>query len=454
MALTNHETQQNSENTACKNPVLSYSGKGKVMDIRLHAPGLVCCAGNDRDSLNAAVNNGDSRGILPVIVPSPQGEDRPFLAGRIQNLPPLSPRFSDLPADSRLLRIISVSLEQIRSDVEAAISAYGADRVGICAGSCDNGSEFSLPAHRAFFSGGTFPSNYNIRFQSASFIAEFIAEYFGIRGPCLTVATACASGAGAIIKGAQFIKSGICDAVIAGGADLVSDTVLLGFSALEAVSDEICNPFSINRKGITLGEGAAFFVLTGEDEDASGRSTGNGQGNANAEINLQDNTAINLLGWGESADAHHMTAPRPDGSGAAAAMRQALTHAGIDCGKVDYINLHGTATPLNDSMEALALQNVFGGKIPPVSSTKPVTGHTLGAAGSLELAICWIKLSESEVSGVQLPVHNWDNQQDPEIPALPFCEKGTRASLNICMSNSFAFGGCNTSLIIGRRDND
>jgi 3-oxoacyl-[acyl-carrier-protein] synthase-1 len=208
----------------------------------------------------------------------------------------------------------------------------------------------------------------------------------------------------------------------------VSETVMLGFAALEAVSDEISNPFSKNRKGINLGEGAAFYVMQNDTR-------------------TNNTPDVELLGWGESADAYHMTAPRPDGSGAEAAMREALNMAGIAPGDVDYINLHGTGTPLNDIMEALAIQAVFADNAPLLSSTKPVTGHTLGAAGALELALCRMALTKGG-----LPVHCWDGRRDEEIPCLNFVAPNTNAKPKICMSNSFAFGGCNTSLIIGGKD--
>jgi 3-oxoacyl-[acyl-carrier-protein] synthase-1 len=389
----------------------------------LSAPGLVCCAGKNREDFFAHAFNGDQSGIKPLVTPGGKN----FLAGMVdeKNLP------SESLASDRLFRMTISALEQIRPEVEKAIAAYGPERVGVCAGSCDNGSQRSLPAHASYLSGNGFPAEYTLKDQSASLIAEFIAAFFGIKGPCLTIATACASSAGAIVKGAQFIESGLVDAVISGGADLASETVLLGFAALEAVSDQICNPFSKNRKGITLGEGAAFFVLQKKEPQQTQPDT---------------SADIELLGWGESADAHHMTAPRPDGNGARAAMEEALRMARISPGDVDYINLHGTGTLLNDSMEALAIQAVFADKAPPISSTKPITGHTLGAAGALELALCRMALTEGA-----FPAHCWDGQLDEEIPRFNFVAPKTSAKPNICMSNSFAFGGCNTSLIIGRR---
>jgi len=336
---------------------------------------------------------------------------------------------------TRIIRIIDAALEQIRPDTEKAIAKYGADKIGVCLGSCDNGSEGSLLAHQAFLSQGAFPQDYSLRFQSASFPAEFAAKKFGICGPVFTIATACASGASAIIRGAELIRAGVCGAVIAGGADIVSPTVFAGFHALEAISDSITNPFSKNRKGLNLGEGAAFFLL-----DSS----------ADAAASAGENSAVELLGTGESADANHMTAPGTDGAGPAKAMRAALADADLKAEQIGYINLHGTGTELNDKTEALAMKAVFE-NIPPVSSTKPITGHTLGAAGALEAAVCWMALTEKR----GLPVHCWDGVKDEEISG---CEHGVFVSKennqktpSICMSNSFAFGGCNVSLILGRR---
>jgi 3-oxoacyl-[acyl-carrier-protein] synthase-1 len=328
---------------------------------------------------------------------------------------------------TRIFRIIDAALEQIRPDIEKAIAKYGAEKIGVFFGSCDNGSEGSLLAHQALLANGAFPEDYNLNFQSASFPAEFIARKFGVSGPVFTCATACASGASAIIRGAEFIRSGLCSAVIAGGADIVSDTVFAGFHSLEAVSDSLTNPFSKNRKGINLGEGAAFFLL-----------------------DLEQNSAVEFLGAGESADASHMTAPGVDGAGPAKAMKAALTSAGLTPEQIGYINLHGTGTALNDKAEALAMKAVFD-KMPPISSTKPITGHTLGAAGALEAAICWMALTEKR----GLPVHCWDGVIDEEI--LGFESHVSPAKVtdqnapSICMSNSFAFGGCNVSLILGER---
>jgi 3-oxoacyl-[acyl-carrier-protein] synthase-1 len=353
-----------------------------------------------------------------------------------------------------ILALCSAALEQLRPAVKEALTRWGPDRVAVCAGSCDNGTEYSLPAHRRFFTAGAFPSGYDLACQGAAGPAEYAARFFGITGPVLALAAACASSAAAIIRAAELIRAGICDAAVVGGADIVSDTVLLGFTALEAISDEPCNPFSKNRNGINLGEGASFFVLSREKLWPPG---------------------IILAGYGESADAYHMTSPHPEGTGAVKAMEAALEAAfenpegktrscspdRIPAGtaEIAYVNLHGTGTFLNDQTEALAMQTVFGGRQPPASSTKPVTGHTLGAAGALELALCWKVLEAAGLSRGALPVHCWDGVRDEALPELrlvppPGENAGLEAAEKIryCMSNSFAFGGANISLILGREN--
>jgi len=384
--------------------------------IYLSAPGLVCCAGQNRDELYKACLTGDQSGITMRQFP----DGSKFPTGQI---------LREMPAvhKTKIIRIIDAALEQIRSDIETAVSKYGTEKIGVCLGSCDNGSENLNSALCEFLANGEFPAGYNLSLQRASSPAEYIAAKFGITGPVMTVSTACASGASAIIKGAELIKEGVCDAVIAGGADIVFETVLFGFHSLEALSNELTNPFSKNRKGINLGEGAAFFLLDSQ---------------YSAQYSAQ-NFGIELLGYGESADAFHMTAPGENGDGPAKAMTEALAKANIKPEMIGYVNLHGTGTPLNDKAEALSMKTVFGGNIPPANSTKPITGHTLGAAGALETAICWMAINEKN----GLPLHCWDGEKDEELAFHP--ENSNYKPPSICMTNSFAFGGCNVSLILG-----
>ena len=323
----------------------------------------------------------------------------------------------------------------LEAQINLAKQKYSADRIGVCVGSCDNGTELSLKGHRAYFSEGKFPEDYSLEIQGADYVSTFISEKYGLTGPTLTFSTACSSSAGAIIKAAELIKAGICDAVIAGGIDIASNTVLMGFDSLEAVSSEVTNPFSANRHGITLGEAAAFFVVTADKLD-------------------EDSLSVELLGYGESADAYHMTSPDPSGVGAACAMQQALSRAELKPTDVDYVNLHGTGTKFNDSMEAKAVDSVFGNYKVPVSTTKPMTGHTLGAAGALEAAICYCTILKNDCANeIKLPIQVWDGVQDAELPVLNIVGKDNKwentGKVKICMSNSFAFGGANSCLIIG-----
>lgn len=396
--------------------------------IFVSSPAVACAAGCSADELWNSVASGNQSGIKKVRTIS--GEE--FFAARIDSsrLHKSSARF-----DMRILQIEELALNQLAEKIEKAKSRYGASRIAVCAGSCDNGTELSIAAHRSYFSQGKFPSDYELEMQGADFPADFVSQKFGLNGISAAFSTACSSSAGALIKAAQILKCGAADAVVAGGADIASDTVLLGFHSLEAVSPQITNPFSKNRCGITLGEAASFFILTREPLD-------------------EDEPPVELLGYGESADAHHMTHPDPEGKGAELAIRNALKHASVSPEQISYINLHGTGTRLNDSMESIAVSKVFGEQTVPVSSTKPVTGHTLGAAGALGAAVCWTAISKNR--GKQrcvLPVHVWDGAEDESLPRLNFISRTSDISdeIKICMSNSFAFGGANASIILGIR---
>lgn len=398
------------------------------MPLYLSEPGLICAAGDSVDSLWKSVTTGDQNGIKQVTACS----GKKFFAARINDnlLPSSSARY-----DMRIMRIEEQALIRMEKSITAAKEKYGAERIAVCVGSCDNGTEFSVAGHRRYFTENTFPSDYSLEIQSADYVATFISEKYGLKGTSLAFSTACSSSAGSIIKAAELIRSGIADAVVAGGVDIASDTVLLGFDSLEAVSSEITNPFSRNRHGITLGEGAAFFVLSKDKLD-------------------ELHPAVKLLGYGESADAYHMTSPNPNGEGAERAMRAALKNAELEPKDIDYVNMHGTGTKFNDSMEAKAVASVFSLLNVPVSTTKPLTGHTLGAAGALEAAICYTAIiKNSEAGRKQLPLQVWDGEQDNEMPVLNIVDSRSAEKFNgnvrICMSNSFAFGGSNASLIIG-----
>ena len=394
-------------------------------------PGIACAAGNSAAAFWRTLTTGSQDGLVKVKTHS----GREFFAAKI---PDGTLKKTGARHDMRVIQIEELALSQIAPLVEAAKQKYGAARVAVCVGCCDNGSEFSVAGHREYFEKGAFPKNYTLEIQSADYPATYAKERFGLAGPAYVFATACSSSGSAIIKAAQLIRAGIVDAALCGGVDVASDTVLLGFDSLEAVSEQKTNPFSAARSGITLGEGAAFFLMTKDK-------------------GLANNCPVALLGWGESADANHMTAPLADGSGALAAIKEALADAGLDASKIDYVNLHGTGTKLNDSMEAKAVSEAFEKVLAalPCSSTKPMTGHTLGASSAVELAACWLSIVNNDGAAageIKLPLHVYDGQRDPALARLNFIQKDTKInkSTTVCMSNSFGFGGCNVSLIIGK----
>ncbi|MCL2283735.1 MAG: beta-ketoacyl-ACP synthase [Fibromonadales bacterium] len=322
--------------------------------------------------------------------------------------------------------ISSLALEPVAPAIEEAISKFGKTRVAVLCGTCYKGSNVAVNALRVYRETGKFPHDCTLETLQTDYPAQFIAKKFGLEGMVLSHSTACASSISAIISARKLLEAGLCDAAIVGGTDVISDSIMLGFTALEAVSPGICNPFSANRSGIKLGEGAAFFLITNEDEFSS---------------------EYKITGLGESADAVHMTAPSESGEGAKIAMTLALADAGLKPEDIDYLNLHGTGTMLNDAMESKAVSSIFSEAL-PVSSTKPLTGHTLGAAGAVELAFCCLALSQRNTEKF-LPPHLWDGVFDPSLPRLNFVLKGGKCSkLKRCMSNSFAFGGYNACVIV------
>lgn len=397
------------------------------MNVYLSSPAVFCCCAESAGGLWNSVISGNRSGIKKVTALN----GKEFYAARIDDSllkEPASARY-----DMRIIRIEEKCVKQISDLIEKARKQFGSDRIGVCVGSCDNGTEFSVAGHREYFKNGKFSSEYALEMQGADYVATYISEAYGLTGPSLAFSTACSSSAGALIKATELVRAGVCDAVVAGGVDIASDTTLIGFDALEAVSSEMTNPFSKNRHGITLGDAAAFFVVSRED--------------------FSENK-ISILGYGETADAYHMTSPDPTGDGAAKAMNQALNSAGLNLEQIDYVNLHGTGTKFNDLMEGRAMETVFGDYKVPCSTTKSMTGHTLGAAGALEASVCYeaILNGRSSDGGKAYPLHVWDGQQDPEIPLLNLTDKNFKPKgtpVRICMTNSFAFGGSNVSLIIG-----
>jgi 3-oxoacyl-[acyl-carrier-protein] synthase-1 len=315
------------------------------------------------------------------------------------------------------------ALEQIHDTLADVTAAVGSDRVAVVMGSSTSGVNDAEIAIRHQVETGSLAPSFHYEQLEFGGAARFVAELLGLSGPAYTLSTACSSGARALASARSLLSLGLADAVIAGATDTLCGLTTNGFSALQVVSDEITNPCSRNRKGLTLGEGSALFVVTRE---AGG---------------------IQLRGAGESSEAHHMSAPDPDGAGAEAAMRAALRDADLTPDAIAYLNLHGTGTVLNDAMECSAIARTFPKPL-PCSSTKSLVGHTLGAAGALEAGFCWLMLNAREGDEITLIPHVYDGDFDPALPAIPLATKGMRVPAGPLMSNSFGFGGNNCSLIL------
>lgn len=342
--------------------------------------------------------------------------------GPLAEIPAALSRF-----DSRNNRLMHTALVQIAEAIERAADRYGRDRIAVVLGTSTSGIAEGETALRAYRDSGVWPNRFDYRQQEAGSLAEFAARAFGLTGPAYTVATACSSSSKVFASARRLIRMGIADAAIVGGADSLCQMTLNGFASLEALSKGHCNPFSRHRDGINIGEGASAFLLESEGGP------------------------VCLLGVGETSDAHHATAPHPDGIGARMAMEKALAEAALTPADVVYVNLHGTATPLNDAMESKAMAAVFGGAT-LCSSTKAMTGHMLGATGGCEAGFLWLTLNPETNPQDRLPPHLWDGAADPDLPALNLAAPGagfSRGSRTAMLSNTFGFGGSNTALILG-----
>ncbi|MEI6987602.1 MAG: beta-ketoacyl-[acyl-carrier-protein] synthase family protein, partial [Rhodospirillaceae bacterium] len=319
--------------------------------------------------------------------------------GRVTGkLPEIPPELSDI--DCRNNRLMLTALNEISSDIAAVVDRYGRDRVAVVLGTSTAGIAEGEAAWAAFVRDGVWPPGYRYSRQETGNLADFAARVLGLTGPAYTVATACSSSGKAFASARRLIMSGLCDAAVVGGADSLCRLTLNGFHSLEAISSRPCNPFSANRDGINIGEGAAAFLL------------------------VRDVSPVMLLGIGECSGAHHVSAPDPSGHGAEYAMRLALNDGGLTACDIGYVNLHGTATALNDAMESKAMAAVFPPGT-PCSSTKAMTGHLLGAAGACEAAFLWLTLHPAFNEAGLLPPHLWDGVADPALPSLALVAPGT-----------------------------
>jgi len=338
-----------------------------------------------------------------------------------------------MPADMadyncRNNRLARLGLEQdgFNDAVNHTVEKYGRERIGVFIGTSTSGIlETELSFRNRDPVTGALPADFIYsKSQNTYSVADFTRQYFKLAGPAVAVSSACSSSAKVFSVARRMIEAGLIDAAVVGGVDTLCLTTLYGFNSLGLLSTQACRPYDSARDGISIGEAAAFALLERPD--------------ANTQAD-----AVLLLGIGESSDAYHMSSPHPEGLGARLAMQQALESAGLSPADIDYINLHGTATPSNDAAEAKAVTAVFGDATPPCSSSKGATGHTLGAAGAVEAVICALALQHAFIPG------GLNTTQVDPLLKLNYQFKNSNQVLTRVMSNSFGFGGTNCSLIFG-----
>ncbi|MGD0961754.1 MAG: beta-ketoacyl-[acyl-carrier-protein] synthase family protein [Methylomonas sp.] len=392
------------------------------MTLYLNDLGILCALGSGKQAVRSGLLSGDRKGLSQTDEFSP---GRQLWLGRVNSA------LADIPAELRVYacrnnQLLLTALRQIQATVEAMIDRFGGDRIGIVLGTSTSGVANTEMALRFASEHGQLPAEFHYKQQQMGAGADFLALYLGIKGPVYTISTACSSSGKALASARRLLNLDYCDAVIVGGADSLCGLTVNGFIALESVSAGLCKPFGRNRDGINIGEAATLFVLSRE------------QG------------PVCLRGIAATSDAYHFSAPAPDGVAVIQAMRMALDQAGLRPDQVDYLNLHGTATALNDAMESNAVFALFGEDV-AVSSSKGMTGHSLGAAPALELGFCWLLLNNDDSDGVLIANIN-DDAIDEGLPALNFVKPGQKLNrrINVCQSNSFAFGGSNVSIVVTR----
>ena len=324
---------------------------------------------------------------------------RTILFGRVPEVAPRAPlpRVAEPEFDMRANRLLLLAAENMRAELEAFVARHGADRVAVVLGASNTGIDEAQRCVDRWLDEGAKPAEMFFSQIELGTPADYLRRLLGVKGPAYVVSTACSSSAKAFASARRLIAAGVVDAAVVGGVDGRCRFAMNGFHALGALSQGLCRPLAPDRDGINLGEGVALFTM---EKAATGAAL-----------------PIRLAGVGESSDAYHATAPDPEGRGAEAAMRAALAEAGLSPSDVGYLNLHGTGTQANDAMEMKAVRRVFGEGFSAYESTKPLTGHCLGAAGAVEAAICWLKLRAGDVTGAAL-------------------------------SNSFAFGGSNACVAL------
>ncbi len=321
---------------------------------------------------------------------------------------------------SRNLRFALTALSSIETEIRDYTAQFDRKRLAIILGTSTSGIADNEKLLKQYFVNQADVEVQHCKQEMGS-LAKGLQMYLGWEGPAYTISTACSSSAKAMAAGQRLINADLADAVLVGGVDSLCQLTLNGFNSLESLSNNLCQPCGAQRDGINIGEAAGLFLLS------------------------KETAPVMLMAAGESMDAWHISAPHPEGKGAAEAMQKALDRAGITASDIGYLNMHGTATPQNDAMEIKAVQTVFQQYDVPISSTKHKTGHCLGAAGAIEAVICQQVLADQS----WLPLHQ-SGSIDPELDEQNYVLNAQlQQPIQYVMSNSFAFGGSNISLIFG-----
>lgn len=392
------------------------------MKFYLNDLGIVSAVGSSKAEMLKRILSGDRTGLT---VTEGLVSGNPVYIGEVKaKLPLIDKAYSVY--DCRNNRLLLAALDQIKETVNDMTCHFGADRIGVVIGTSTSGLKNTELAWSAVARTGIKPGQFHYKQQQISAGADFLAHHLGLKGPAFAISTACSSSGRAFASARRLLALDMCDAVIVGGADSLCRFTVQGFAALESISAGLCRPFGLHRDGINIAEAAALFVMSKKP------------------------APVQLAGIGASSDAHHFSAPAPDGKTVMKAMSMALHEAGKAAETIDYINMHGTATPLNDAMESRSVFNIFPGTL-AASSTKGMTGHALGAAAAMELGICWLLLTADDPSG-ELPPNINGDELDPSLPKLNYVSPGQYLGrkINTCQSNSFAFGGNNISIVVSR----
>lgn len=378
--------------------------------------GLAMCnaLGPTRRAVRDALFDGQS-GLGPSPIPVPFATVVGAVAGALPELPAAL-----APWSTRTARIAARLLADLAPELDVLRSRWRPERIAVLLGTSTAGADVTENAYRRFLLEGSLPPDYDLfRHHTYGAILHVVRRLTGAEGPAWVVSTACTSSAKPLASAKRLIETGLIDAAIVGGIDTLCAMTLRGFRSLDALSPEPARPFCADRRGLNIGEGGALLLMerTGEP------------------------LAL-LEGVGESSDAHHISAPHPEGVGARLAMQRALAEAGVPAASVDHVNAHGTGTRLNDVSEATAIESLFGREV-PIVSTKGYTGHMLGAAGATEAAIAILALAEDWI-----PASLGADPVDPKIHARIAVER-LHGRFERVLSNSFAFGGNNVSVLLG-----